>query len=683
MRMNMPIRCLVCRSLCVFLIAAVLNAVPLPPPQDDLTQMSLEDLMKVKVTSVSRKKQSFSKVGAAVYVISQDDIRRSGMTNIPDLLRLAPGVDVARIAANAWAISIRGFNDRYSTKVLVLIDGRSIYSQEFSGVWWDQNSVPLEDIDRIEVIRGPGGTVWGANAVNGTINIITKTTADTHGGIVSAATGSQDGARGFARYGGTIGGTGGDKGSYRVFGDYSNVEKSGLAGGGDAADGWHSTQGGFRTDLNLTGRDTLMVEGDVYRADEGQTITTLLPSAGFQSATFNSPIQADTTNLESRWNHTFANGSETSLQTFYSNLYRLDQATDKQNIYDLDFQYHFKMGGRNDLVSGIGYRHTALDYNGFYNYTYNLPELRSNLASTFVQDEIQLSNAVALTVGSKFEHNSFTGFEFEPSAQLVWAPSERRAVWFSAARAIRQPSWFYSNSILDAAAFPLAGGGLGVVRLLGSASSQAEQMIDFEAGYRTEISKRFSIDLTAFGSHYSQIATSEAASPFFEFSPAPPHLVLPSVWANEASARSYGLEMFGTWQVNKRWRLSPAYSFLQMKVQRDPNSTDPTVEGENGNSPKHQVRLRSTMDLPRRLEWDNTVFYVSGLNPVVAGFVSAPIASYARLDTRLGWRLGGFTELSFAAQNLLAPRRFEFSNTEQLHATPVQRSIIGKVTWRF
>jgi iron complex outermembrane receptor protein len=208
-------------------------------------------------------------------------------------------------------------------------------------------------------------------------------------------------------------------------------------------------------------------------------------------------------------------------------------------------------------------------------------------------------------------------------------------------------------------------------------------MIDFEAGYRTEISKRFSIDLTAFGSHYSQVATSEAGSPFFEFSPAPPHLVIPSTWANQASARSYGLEMFGTWQVSKRWRLSPAYSFLQIKVQRDPTSTDSTVEGQSGDSPKHQVRLRSTTDLPHRLEWDSTLFYVSRLNPLVAGFVSAPIAGYVRLDTRLGWRLGEFTELSFAAQNLLSPRRFEFSNTEQLHATPVQRSIVGKVTWRF
>jgi len=635
--------------------------------------------MKVKVTSVSRKEQSLSKVGAAVYVISQDDIRRSGMTNIPDLLRLAPGVDVARVTANTWAISIRGFSDRYSTKVLVLIDGRSIYSQEFSGVFWDQYSVPLEDIDRIEVIRGPGGTVWGANAVNGTINIITKTTQDTHGGVVSAATGSQDGARGFAQYGGSVF----NKGSYRAYGNYFNIEKSGLADGSDAADGWHGSQGGFRTDLNLTDRDTLMAEGDLYRADEGQTITTVQSKAAFQTVTLNEAIQAKTTNVQGRWNHTFTNGSETSVQAFYSDLYRVDQGTDDQDVYDLDFQYHFKVGSRQDLVSGIGYRHTTVDYEGFYNYRYNLPELKSNLVSTFVQDEIKLSKALALTVGSKFEHNSFTGFEYEPSAQLVWAPSERRAVWFSAARAIRQPSWFYSNSILDVTSFPLQGGGVGVVRLLGSSNSQAERMIDFEAGYRTEITKRFSIDLTAFGSHYSKIATSEAGSPFFEFSPAPPHLVLPSVWADMASARSYGLEMFGTWQVNKRWRLSPAYTYLQMKVQRDPSSTDSTVEGQSGDSPKHQVRLRSTMDLPHRLEWDNTVFYVSGLNPVVAGFVSAPIPSYVRLDTRLGWRWGEFTELSFAAQNLLSPRRFEFSNAEQVQATPVQRSVVGKVTWRF
>jgi iron complex outermembrane receptor protein len=675
----MPIRRIVLRSLAIILLIASSKAGPLPPPQDDLTQLSLEDLMKVKVTSVSRKEQSLSKVGAAVFVISQDDIRRSGMTNIPDLLRLAPGVDVARITANTWAISIRGFNDRYSTQVLVLIDGRSIYNQEFSGVLWDQQSVPLEDIDRIEVIRGPGGTVWGANAVNGVINIITKDTKDTHGGIVSAATGSQDGARGFAQYGGSFG----NKGSYRLFGDYLNEEKSGLAGGSYAADGSHDSQGGFRTDLNLTGHDTLMVEGDVYRAGEGQTITTVLPSAGFQTATFNAPVQADTTNIMSRWDHTFANGSETSLQTFYTNLYRLDQATDKQNIYDVDFQYHFKIGSRHDLVSGIGYRHTDLAYDGFYGYSYDLPRLSSNLVSTFVQDEIKLSNTVALTVGSKFEHNSFTGFEYEPSAQLVWAPSERRAVWFSASRAIRQPSWIYSNSILDSASFPLQGGGIGVFRLLGSPNSQAEQMLDFEVGYRTEITKRFSIDLTAFRSQYSQVATVETGSAFFEFSPPPPHLVIPAVWANQASARNYGLEMFGTWQVNKRWRLSPGYSFLQMKVQRDALSNDSYVEAQIGNSPKHEVKLRSTIDLPHGFEWDSTAFYVSGLYPNFGGVVTAPIAGYVRADTRLGWRVGEYTELSFDAQNLLSPRRFEFPNVYQLQATPVQRSVVAKVTWRF
>jgi iron complex outermembrane receptor protein len=674
---------LACPSFSVVLAIATLKAGPLPPPQSDLTQLSLEDLMKVKVTSVSRKEQSLSKTGAAVYVISQDDIRRSGMTNIPDLLRLAPGVDVARITANTWAISIRGFNDRYSTNVLVLIDGRSIYNQEFSGVWWDQQSVPLEDIDRIEVIRGPGGTVWGANAVNGVINIITKTTEDTHGGIVSAATGSQDGARGFVRYGGTIGSKGGNKGSYRVFGDYSNVEKSGLANGSYAADGSHASQGGFRTDLNLTDRDTLMVEGDVYRAEEGQTITTVLSNTSFETKTFNSPIQAETNNVQGRWNHTFANGSETSLQAFYTDLYRIDQAEDDQDIYDLDFQYHFKMGSRHDLVSGIGYRHTTLDYDGFYNYKYSLPELSSNLVSAFAQDEIKLSNAVALTVGSKFERNSFTGFEFEPSAELVWAPSERRAVWFSAARAIRQPSWIYSNSTFDAASFPLQGGGLGVFRITGTSHSRTEQMIDFEAGYRTQISKHFSVDLTAFRSQYHQIATVETGAPFFEFSPAPPHLIIPAVWANQASGRTYGLEMFGTWQVSKRWRLSPAYTFLQMRVRRDSSSNDTSVEGQVGNSPKHQVRLHSTLDLPHRLEWDSTVFYVSGLAPVFNGSVSPLIASYVRADTRLGWHLGEFTELSFDAQNLLSPRRFEFPNVYQLNSTPVQRSVVGKVTWRF
>ena len=271
----------------------------------DLTQVSLEDLMNMQVTSVSKKGQNLKKTGAAVFVINQEDIRRSGVTNIPDLLRMAPGVDVARIDANTWAISIRGFNYRYSSRVLVLIDGRTVYTPTFSGVFWDEQDVPLEDIDRIEVIRGPGGTVWGANAVNGVINIITKSSKDTQGGLVTAGTGSEQSADGLFQYGGKAG----QKGHYRVFGRYFNVENSARAGGGPAADGWHGSHGGFRSDWNPSDRDAVTVQGDLFGTSEGQTVTTLFSNQLPDFRTLNDKVTVGSGNVLGRWNHTFSNGS--------------------------------------------------------------------------------------------------------------------------------------------------------------------------------------------------------------------------------------------------------------------------------------------------------------------------------------------------------------------------------------
>src|ERR1019366_7317910 len=388
--MNMPIRRIVLRSLAIILLLASSKAGPLPPPQDDLTQLSLEDLMKVKVTSVSRKEQSLSKVGAAVFVISQDDIRRSGMTNIPDLLRLAPGVDVARITANTWAISIRGFNDHYSTQVLVLIDGRSIYNQEFSGVLWDQQSVPLEDIDRIEVIRGPGGTVWGANAVNGVINIITKSAKATSGGLLSARAGSGNTGETLVQYGGRIA----DQGAYRVFGRAFNVGNSlyqngdpSFPAGGEANDGWHMAHLGARADWDLSPRDSLTLQGDFLKTNGGQTITHPVLNPVAPAAIINDQIAFTGGNILGRWSRTLRNGSDLSLQVYNSHSSRLDLGGHENlNVTDLDFQHHLPVGSRNDVVWGLGYRLTHTELLAGLDVSFVPPRQTDQLFSGFAQD---------------------------------------------------------------------------------------------------------------------------------------------------------------------------------------------------------------------------------------------------------------------------------------------------------
>ena len=366
------------------------------PTVKDLAQTSLEDLMNIEVTSVSKKEQKLSQVGAAVFVITQEDIRRSGATNIPDLLRMVPGIHVAQLDANIWAISIRGFTDRYGDKVLVLIDGRSVYSPLTSGVNWDQQDVPLEDIDRIEVIRGPGGTVWGANAVNGVINIITKNAKTTQGGLATASGGSHEFGQGLLQYGGTLG----QKFAYRVFGSYGNVGNSASPSGEAVADGWHKVHSGVRSDWDLSPRDTLTVQGDLFQSREGQTLDTLFSNDLPREAIIQDTITVGAGDILGRWNHALANGSDTTLQFYYDAYHRVDRGfSETRNTVDFDFQHHLTTGSRQEIVWGLGYRTTSDNTTAGYAAEYVPARLRDNLFSAFVQDDIRLTNSLSLHSG--------------------------------------------------------------------------------------------------------------------------------------------------------------------------------------------------------------------------------------------------------------------------------------------
>jgi iron complex outermembrane receptor protein len=638
------------------------------PKDYDLSQASLEDLMNIQVTSVSKKEQALSKTGAAIFVITQEDIRRSGATNIPDLLRLAPGVDVAQIDANRWAISIRGFSDQHANKVLVLIDGRSVYSPSFSGVFWDMVNVPLENIERIEVIRGPGGTVWGANAVNGVINIITKSANATQGVLVSAGTGSQDRADSLVQYGGQIG----QDGSYRVFGRYFDIANSVFPSGQQAADGWQGGHAGFRSDWTLSPRDSLTVQGDFLQADGGQTITTSYSSALPLTKTIDDPVAATAGDVLSRWNHTLANGSQMSLQVYDDYSRHLDTGfMDTQNTLDVDFEHHVALGPRNDFEWGLGARIINSEYGAGYNFTI-IPNRRlDNLDSAFLQDQLKLTDSLSLTFGSKFEHNSISGFEYEPSVQLVWAPTGKQTVWVSASRAIREPSPVDVGLQNDAAIVPL-GSSFGVVTILGNPNIKAEVFRDVELGYRALVSKRVSLDATAFIGLYQNLESLAALTPYAASQQGVPYLVLPKLFVNGGRASTYGAEFFANWNVTNRWRISPGYSYFHMNADGDSS----TLAMPAGVSPNQQFQVKSLLDLPHHLEWDSTIGYVSKL-------ANGNIPAYTRVDSRIGWRVGEFVELSVVGQNLLTPRHAEFFEGDSLQYTLVERSVFGKVTWRF
>jgi iron complex outermembrane receptor protein len=643
-------------------------------PPIDPSQISIEDLLNVKIISVSKKEQNLSKTAAAITVITQEDIRRSGATNIPDLLRMVPGVHVAQIDANAWAISIRGFSDRYGDKVLVLIDGRSVYTPTSSGVNWDQQDVVLEDIERIEVIRGPGGTVWGANAVNGVVNIITKRAEATQGGLVTAGGGSQAAAQGLARYGGQIG----TVGAYRVFGDYSNVGNSPSPQGEQLVDGWHKMHGGFRSDWDLSPRDTLTVQGDLLHTRESQTLDTLFSNDLPREAIIDDRIEVSAGDILGRWTHTRADGSAMSLQGYYDQYNRVDAGlAEKRKTLDLDFQYHFKLGSRNDLVAGAGYRISDGETTPGYAKGYLPAERSDNLSSTFLQDEIALTHSLVLTVGSKFEHNAFTGFEYAPSAQLALSVTRRQTLWASVSRAIRQPALADVALQHDVAIIPQDDGGFAVARIVGTPNRPAERLHDFEAGYRAQISKRFSFDASAFLSYYYGLQTGEPGTPYYT-TVAPIYLVIPTLSSALGHARNYGAEVSVNVEVTRSWRISSSYTFLQMHVAGDASSQDPNAGSIEFDTPKHQYQFHSLLNVTRHVDWDTSLYHVGALPD--AG--DDPTPAFLRLDTRIGWRVGEAVEFSVTGQNLLTPHHAEFGDDLMFH-TLVPRSIFGKIGWRF
>lgn len=624
----------------------------------DLTEMSLEKLMDIEVTSVSRKEQKLSKVAAAVYVITQEEIRRSGATNIPDLLRMVPGLQVAQIDANAWAISARGFNGQDANKLLVLIDGRTVYNPLFSGVYWDQQDVPLEDVERIEVIRGPGGTVWGANAVNGVINIITKSAKATQGGLLQAGGGSQTKATGLLRYGGKVS----RKGYYRVFTKYFDYGHQVDSSGRPAADGWHMLHGGFRSDWTLSAKDSLSVEGDIYDTHEGQTVTNPFSPTSPSASPSVDRIDADGRSLLGRWNHAFSGRSETTLHIYFDQTGRHQSGfSETVKTVDLDFQHHLALGTRHDLVWGLGYRHVTDRFQSTAGTFANPPPGRDNLFSAFAQDEIRLAHPVWLTLGTKFEHNSFTGFELQPNARLLWAPHAGHALWVAASRAIRQPARIDERTLIETAGPPGQDGSSNVLTQTATPDPTTEELRAYELGYRLEPSHRLSLDLATFYNIYHHLRPSEPG---------------PSGVNDKMRGESYGTEISANWSVFNRWRLSPGYSWLKLNLHRAPSSSDTNVEAAEGDNPRHQFQLRSFLNLPHNFEFDTGLYYVDHLP-------NQRVPSYTRVDARLGWRLAESIEFSVLGQNLLDDRHFEFLQGRQLVPTQAQRCVYGEVTWRF
>ncbi len=646
-----------------------------PRTSKDLTNLSLEELLNINVTSVSKRPEHLVSAPAAVYVLTNEDIRRSGATSIPEALRAVPGLNVARSDSHTWAISARGFNDAFANKLLVLMDGREVYTPLFSGVFWDVQGTMLEDVERVEVIRGPGATLWGANAVNGVINIITKSPKDTVGGITSVTGGTVD--QGFAdiRYGAQV-----TKDSWiRGYATFTNTGASELPNGDRANDRWYQGRAGFRYLLEPSMLDTVNVQGDIYSGRNNETYN--VPN--LFTSTVDSDRHVDSVaggNVLARWTHGKKEEANFSLQAFADYTDRsLLVVHELRQTYDVDFQYNLPVNDRNRIVFGTDYRLTADEQPPREFVQFRTRHDTLGLVSGFAQDEYKLLNNLTLTAGSKFEYNTYTHFEFEPSARLAWSPASKQTVWTAISRSVRTPSRGERDGTIESTVQPPGALGAGtpqtLVSVVGSRRVVSEVQISGEVGYRVEPLSRLSFDLAAFYSDYRKVRSIDLQPPVVQTTPVP-HLALDGLIGNNLQGVTYGGELVVNGRPTDWWRIQATYSNLEMAF-------DTTAGGKRSNlglekdSPRHSLTFRNSFDLPHHVQIDASLRYVDQLKDL-------KVPAYTTSDVRIGWAPTSNLDVSVCGQNLFQPRHQEFTPTTVMTpTTEVERSVYLKMTLKF
>lgn len=652
------------------------------PPVKDLVDASIEDLMNVEVASVSKTEQKLSHTAAAVFVITKDDIKRANATNIPDLLRMVPGLEVAQINGSTWAISARGFNAQFSNKLLVMIDGRIVYTPNFAGVYWDTVDLPLEDIERIEVIRGPGGTAWGSNAVNGVISIYTKKAEDTRGGLIEVAAGNVEQESETTQYGGELrSGT-----DFRVYSKFFNREQMDDLNGQPGGDGWHVLRGGFRTDSRLSAKDTLTVEGDLYSGREGE-LAFFLPSVSSPALVpVNHQVQYGGGAIQSLWKHDSSETSGSTLEVSF-NGYRRDDSFEPESrrSADLDFQHHFALGERNTLVWGAGAHYTGDNIGGSLTVSFNPPSRAMMIFNSYVQDEIALVPArLYVTVGTKLEHNDYSSFGATPGVQLTWTPSEKHMFWTSVSRALRTPSRNDTNLIVNTGSFVDQSGTLHVMRFLGNPDFRDEVLDAYEAGYRTLLSRRLSLDLAAYFNDYDHLQTTEPLNSFLEAAPPPAHIVDTSTFENFMNGETHGVEMAANLKASARWSVSAGYALELLHLHTIAGSVDTATPAfvEHG-APRHSAQLRSRFDIRKNIFWDTSIYFTDRLSNQGPSTLDV-IPAYTRLDTGITYRIGERFSITGAGQNLLKAKHTEFEDIfGSMQSSRIKRGAYARVCWTF
>ena len=626
-------------------------------PTAVLKKTSLEDLMKMDVTSVSKRPEPYAQAAAAIQVITQDDIRSSGASSIPEALRLADNLQVAQIDSRQWAISARGFNGSAANKLLVLIDGRSIYTPLFSGVFWDVQDYLLADIDRIEVISGPGGTLWGANAVNGVINIITRNAKDSQGLLVEAGGGTE--LRGFegVRYGGKLA----TNVSYRVYEKYFNRDSTVRANGRSAQDEWQMGQTGFRVDWDANPKNLLTFQGDFYEGAISQTN----PAPD---------VRVAGGNFLSRWSHEISADADLKLQLYYDRTHRVlpNLFGEDLDTYDLDFQHHFRLGDRHNFIWGAGYRFTHDDVKNAppgpltpIALSFLPAKVDHDVVSGFVQDEITLRENLLFTLGTKIEHNDYSGIEVQPSGRLSWNVTSNQTVWTAISRAVRAPS----RIDRDFFAYVFVPGIPPPTLLAGGPNFKSETVIAYELGYRIQPHAKISASISGFYNDYDNLRGLNTNA-------------VPPTIDNSVKAETYGAEVEATYQMLDWWRWRAGYTFIEEHFRIKPGKFDSSRGLGEASDPEQQFSLRSSMDLPGNTELDARLRWVDTLHNISNGKLGT-VPSYLELDVRFSWHPTDRLELSIAGQNLLHDHHPEFGFPDPNRRSEIERGVYGKVSWKF
>jgi iron complex outermembrane recepter protein len=652
--------------------SAAVGAAQATPPREEIAQteqlksLSLAQLGNVKVTTVTKEPEGVWQTPAAIYVLTQDDIRRSGATTLPDLLRTVPGVEVAEIEGNQWAVGIRGFGSQFSRGVLLLIDGRSTYTDLFEGVYWDVQDVPLDNIQRIEIIRGPGGTIWGANAVNGVINIITKSARDTQGTLATALSGHVDRFNGLVREGLRYGAL---NLQFYVHGFLREPE---MNPGFDPYDRWHLIHGGFRADWNPRRDDRVSAEGEIYGGQSGQQIGLGVYSP-LKQISVDGPQDVSGGSFTFRWDHEFHHDSDLRLEAYFDRTNRQGpQFGETRNTFDVDFIDHFLWLKRQDIIWGAGVRQSPSNFVQTQATVDFLPHKQDDyIYSTFMQDTAHLiPDRLNLTVGTKLEYNNFSGFEYQPTARLLWNPTVHSTLWGAVSRAVRTPGRLDQDLELTGVA---SSNPPFVVRIEGDPTFKSEVLLGYEAGYRQLLTHSLYADVAAFYNRYDQLE-SYGNIHFSTITSPVTALLLNVPYANGIDGITNGVEIAPDWKPTPWWELKGSFSHLHIMTQPRPGYGDTgTAASYNGTSPHREATAQSYLDLPHGIDFDLDYRFVSAL-PLQS------VKSYQTGDARIGWKIGRQLEISVAGRNLLQPAHGEFTG-DNGNAVGIRRSVYAGLTW--